>query len=240
MEICSACGGTGWEIITDNGFKTSRRCSLCFKNEKMKKKLASALIPSRYEHCTFENYNPLSPTQKKAKQVSIRFVEEYPIDTNAGLFFMGPCGVGKTHLAIATLRGLIDKGFSCIFYDFRDLLKKIQYSYNAESEVTEYEVLKPVLEKDILVLDELGSQKITSWIRDTITHIINRRYNDNKIIILTSNYLDNPPKTRVDEETLIDRIGIRLHSRLYEMCRIVNIEGKDFRQTRQVALQHHD
>lgn len=242
MNTCKICGGTGWEFIKEDALNTARRCPECYLKKTKIKRLTSANIPSRYEHCTLENYHPQHATQKKAKQIAIRFIEEYP-DINSGLFFMGTCGVGKTHLAVATMRSILDKGFSCIFYDFRELLKKLQHSYNIESELTEEDVLRPVIEKDILLLDELGAQKITSWIRDTLTYIINRRYNDNKITIITSNYVDNPVKNKEskdEEENLTDRIGYRLRSRLNEMCKIVVMDGLDFRLNRQTALQHHE
>jgi DNA replication protein DnaC len=58
--------------------------------------------------------------------------------------------------------------------------------------------------------------------------IINTRYNDKKLTIFTTNYLDN--RRRDTEETLEDRIGARLRSRLYEMCQTLHIEGEDFRK----------
>ena len=140
---------------------------------------------------------------------------------------MGPCGVGKTHLAVATLRALVDKGIRCLFYDFRDLLKEIQDSYNPVSQATELRVLEPVYQADVLVLDELGASKPTDWVRDTMTQIINTRYNDRKVTIFTTNYLDDPELST--EETLTDRVGVRLRSRLYEMCKVVKIKGADYR-----------
>jgi DNA replication protein DnaC len=145
------------------------------------------------------------------------------------LLFLGGCGVGKTHLAVALLKEVIRKtGDRGLFYDFRDLLREIQGSWNSVSQTSELEVLRPVLDAKILVLDELGANKPTVWVRDTISHIINCRYNEKNITIFTSNYLDNP--TRMGEESLTDRIEARLRSRLYEMCSVVEIGGEDFRK----------
>ena len=89
-------------------------------------------------------------------------------------------------------------------------------------------MLAPVFNADVLVLDELGGLKPTDWVLDTMMHIINTRYNDKK---LTSSLRITRMKGQNDrEETLEDRIGVRLRSRLYEMCRTVVIEGKDFRR----------
>ncbi|MFL6336214.1 MAG: ATP-binding protein, partial [Pyrinomonadaceae bacterium] len=142
--------------------------------------------------------------------------------------FTGPVGVGKTHLAAAILRGLAEKGVPCLFYEFGALLKEIQNSYNPVSQASESGVLAPVYETEVLVLDELGASKPTDWVRDTIRQVIGTRYNERKLTIFTTNYTD--ARRRPSEETLEDRVGVRLRSRLYEMCRTVIIEGEDYRR----------
>ncbi|PYV08994.1 MAG: DNA replication protein DnaC, partial [Acidobacteria bacterium] len=162
-----------------------------------------------------------------AKNYVAAFLEKYPLDF--GLLFLGPCGVGKTHLAVALLKKLISERLERgLFYDFRDLLRAIQLSWNSVSQTTELQILGPVLEVDVLVLDDLGANKPTDWVRETMEHIINCRYNDRKLTIFTSNYLDAP--ARQGEETLTDRIGARLRSRLHEMCKVIEIRGDDFRR----------
>ena len=135
---------------------------------------------------------------------------------------------GKTHLAVSILKGLTERGFACLFYEFGTLLKEIQSSYNPNTFTSELSVLAPVLNADILVLDELGASKPTDWVRDTLHHIINTRYNERKFTIFTTNYLDERATDR--DETLEDRIGVRARSRIYEMCQTVVIEGEDHRK----------
>ncbi len=224
-ELCPSCGGSGWESIEATG--TVRRCS-CTERARIERVLSQARIPKRYEHCDLDSYLPNDESQKKAKADVSRFLEKYPL-IDVGLLILGTCGVGKTHLAVALLKQVItEKGDSGLFYDFRDLLRDVQASWNSVSQSSELDVLRPVLEASVLVLDELGANKPTEWVRDTVAHIINCRYNDKRITIFTSNYLDHP--TRPGEETLTDRIGTRLRSRLYEMCKEIEIRGKDFRQ----------
>ncbi len=223
-QDCPLCAGSGWEHVGPEALV--RRCR-CVQGARIKRLLAEARIPRRYEHCDLESYIPNDPSQKRAKLDVIRFMEKYPL-IDVGLLLLGPCGVGKTHLAVAILKEVVlAKGDSGIFYDFRDLLREIQSSWNPESQASEFEVLRPVLSSNILVLDELGANKPTDWVRDTIAHIINCRYNEKKLTIFTSNYPD--AGLRPGEETLSDRIGVRLRSRLYEMCKHVEIRGKDFR-----------
>jgi DNA replication protein DnaC len=224
-EVCPNCNGSGWEPAESAG--KVRRCR-CVESVRVERILNEARIPKRYEHCDLGSYIPNHDSQKKAKIYVQRFLDKYP-QIDVGLLFLGTCGVGKTHLAVALLKQVImEKGDGGIFCDFRDLLREIQASWNSISQASELDVLRPVLEARVLVLDELGANKPTEWVRDTIAHIINCRYNDKKITIFTSNYLDAPAKA--GEETLTDRIGARLRSRLYEMCREVEIHGVDFRQ----------
>ena len=224
-EVCSHCAGSGWEKIEQTG--SVRRCR-CMDQQRVEHLLEAARIPKRYENCNLEFYTPNDPSQKKAKADVSKFLEKYPV-VDVGLLFLGPCGVGKTHLAVALLKRIImDKGDVGLFYDFRDLLREIQSSWNPVSQTSELEIMRPVLEADVLVLDELGANKSTEWVRDTMSHIINCRYNDRKLTIFTSNFLDNPE--RKGEESLTDRIGSRLRSRLYEMCKLIEINGDDFRR----------
>ena len=147
-----------------------------------------------------------------------------------GLLFIGPVGVGKTHLAVAILRELIDRyQINGLFYQFGALQRRIQDSYNPISQASEMTVLQPVFEADVLVLDELGASKPTDWVRDTMMQIINTRYNDKRMTIFTTNYADKRGEKDAIEN-LEDRIGVALRSRLYEMCRTVEIVGEDYRK----------
>lgn len=219
---CSACRGTGWELVPGRG---ARRCACRSISASL---LEAARIPKRYEKCSFDSYFALNPSQEAALAFAKQAAEGYP-SYEVGLLFLGTCGVGKTHLAVSILKALIDKNISCLFYDFRDLLKEIQDSWNSATQSSEMTVLAPVYSAEVLVLDELGASKPTEWVRDTMTHIINKRYNDKKVTIFTSNYLDAKPGPA--DETLQERVGERLRSRLHEMCKVVSITGEDYRKS---------
>jgi DNA replication protein DnaC len=223
--VCDRCFGTGMEVVAGKG---ARRC-VCQRSDLRRRLFDQARVPRRYEECTLSNYQPSTDnaSQMLAFKQSHRLVHEYPA-IERGLLFVGPVGVGKTHLAVAILRGLAEKGTPGLFCEFGSLLKKIQDSYNPVSNATEMSVLAPVYEAEVLVLDELGASKPTEWVLDTMTHIICRRYNDKKLTIFTTNYRDERQGTAC--ETLQDRIGARLRSRLYEMCRAVLVDGEDYRR----------
>lgn len=224
-EVCPSCYGTGMEVVAGKG---ARRCH-CRTQEQRAKLLAAARIPRRYERCSLSNYHPGAgnSAQLQAFNYAFKLVNEYPA-VDRGLLFTGSVGTGKTHLSVAILRGLVEKGIDCLFYEFGALLKEIQDSYNPISQASELSVLAPVYEADVIVLDELGAVKPTDWVRDTMMQVINTRYNDRKLTIFTTNYTD--ARRQPSEETLEDRIGVRLRSRLYEMCRTLVVEGNDYRQ----------
>jgi DNA replication protein DnaC len=236
-EVCPHCSGTGWRSVTNGSGSRVTRCS-CRLQTRAQALVNAARIPKRYEHCELSNFEFDGPLRglAAARMAACRFVEEYPVE-NAGLLLIGSIGVGKTHLAVGILKELMfSKGVSCLFSDYRELLKNIQNSYNDSVRVTELEVLRPVFETEVLVLDELGAVKPTEWVWDTVALILNTRYNDNRTTIITTNFDDKPagavagPRGAAREETLGDRIGERMRSRLHEMCRIVKMEGDDFRQ----------
>ncbi len=171
-------------------------------------------------------------------------MEEYPTD-KTGLLLVGTVGVGKTHLSVGIMKELIrEKGIHCLFCDYRELLKSIQNSYSPSVQATEMGILRPVFDAEVLVLDELGAVRSTEWVFDTVNYVLNSRYNDNRTTIITTNFPDAPEQgNAADEnprsysaadraarrETLGDRIGERMRSRLHEMCKKVEMEGSDYR-----------
>lgn len=280
----------------------------CVEAEQSARARDRARIPVRYEHCDFasfetdvyedtvdgESYNQ---NLARGKLVVEGFTRDFPSSGDVGLLLLGSVGVGKTHLAVAAAKQLIVRGHQVLFCDYRELLKEIQGSYNPTNQATEAGVLEPVLDAEILILDDLGASKPSNWALETIGHILTSRYNEKRTTILTANYLDdstykpivqpssldsrlnsqlastqndlnsldtaNQPPDPNDlfaarregrptgssrenrasfrlpngeslpsnrEDTLTERIGARIRSRLYEMCRTVLIHAPDFRK----------
>jgi DNA replication protein DnaC len=204
--------------------------------------LRQARIPERYENCAFENFDIRKDNQslRWAKLNAENFVKEYPADF--GLLFVGTTGVGKTHLAVAVLRELImHKGVECLFYDFHDLLKAIRDSYNPVSQNSELSILQPVLEVEVLLLDELASWNPSDWVKETLQHIINSRYNHKKVTLITTTlpFGESPGRREVrapsgdvvpNVEATLNQLGVTLRSRLYEMCKLVEMNSDDYRK----------
>jgi DNA replication protein DnaC len=192
--------------------------------------MTDARIPRRYYHCTLNDFVTYdNDTLEDALSRSRTMAEQFPV-VERGLFFVGDPGVGKTHLAVAILKQVIRaRGARGIFYDTRDLLKLIRSTYNDANKTTELDVLRPVMEADLLVLDDLGAEKTSEWVEETLNLIVNTRYNERRATIFTSNYPDLPPDANQSVITLHDRIGFRMRSRLHEMCDFLDLEGADYR-----------
>jgi DNA replication protein DnaC len=262
LENCTLCRGTGWKLLPrgDGAAGSMAVACDCGMQERAGLVMERARVPKRYEHCDFESFvtdltdgktwmPQHAQSLKQAKLLTQGFVRDYPGSAEKGLLLMGPSGVGKTHLGVAALKELIRRGHHGIFCDYRELLKEIQASYNPASESTEMGILEPIRTVEILVLDDLGASKPSAWVLDIIGLVLNARYNEKRVTILTTNFLDEAAgggepaprlpsgqRVAVKEDSLADRIGARMRSRLFEMCRTVEVFAPDFRrEVRQVG-----
>jgi DNA replication protein DnaC len=222
-EPCKLCHGTGLEVVPGKG---ARRCE-CRKADPAKL-FAAAQVPEIYRDCTLKSYRPQpgQGSQLKAYSYAFRLVQDFPC-VERGLLLMGPVGVGKTHLCVSVLRGLAEKGAQVLFRDFPTLLKEIQSTYNKRSELAELDILRPIYEAQVLLLDELGARSPSEWERAIIGTIIGERYNHKRLTLATTNCLD--VRRSPSEKTLGDRIGAPARSRLKQMCKTLHVEGEDYR-----------
>ncbi len=231
VETCSRCGGTGWALEERDGVELVRRCG-CDELRRRVELLEAAGIPDRYRHCTLDGFddrwNPEDPSLGGAKKAVQEFVDLYP-GVDKGLLLMGGVGTGKTHLAAAALAALIqDKGARGRFADFTSLVLEIQMTFDVPG--GSRGLMQPLVAADLLVLDELGAGKSSPWVMDLLYYLVNTRYLEGRVTIFTTNYSDFPKRT--DEESLTDRVSARIRSRLFEMCRRVELRGIDYRERR--------
>jgi DNA replication protein DnaC len=250
-EICSLCEGTGLCIVEEGGRQVARPCE-CRVARRAARMLEQAKIPRRFQNCSFDTYETMNPSSnaslKQALNVAKSFTQTYPVETDGkGLLFTGSKGLGKTHLAVSVLRSLIEeRGASGVFWEHKELMENLRGAmFGSTAAGAEDKLLRSVTKCDILILDDLGDLTPSDWSWDTTSYILNTRYNENLSTIITTN-LDNreclsstsEPYDRFAEVrraasrvTLGDRIGDRMWSRLQEMCVVVEMRGKDFRQS---------
>jgi len=280
-QTCKSCAGNGYLLIREGQFAKARICESCsvpcsecdgdgivsWKDERgykyagqcnctmLKKRIMlfnGAMIPAQFASVTLEDFQVTHHTQEEARTYSQKFVDCYPME-NRGLMFLGPVGVGKTHLAAGIVKKLtLEKGYSCKFIDFFHLLSDIKEGYSERK--SEKEIIEPFISAPILIIDELGKGRNNEWEANILDQIISKRYNNANALttIATTNYTTRSESTlrrtrtkvKVDplistkkkifeeellQETLQERVGVRIFSRLAEMCKMIEMEGKDFR-----------
>jgi len=224
---CASCNGTGWKPVDVGKVRRVERCE-CWRAQASSRLMHDARIPPRYARCDLSNFltypnEKLQLTLTRAR----KFAETFPAVTK-GLCLIGPPGIGKTHIAVGVLRQSIQRtGARGLFYDVRELLKMIRSTYNPVVRTAEMDILRPVMDAELLVLDDLGAEKPSEWVEETMNLIVNTRYNERRPTIFTTNYEDTPDDSNLD--SLKVRVGFRMHSRLHEMCEFLEYEGPDFR-----------
>lgn len=241
VETCPRCGGRGWVVAEDGGAGTARVCD-CREDEVVPRLLARAGIPERYARKHFGNFNTdhgesAEREQRfEAKRVCETYVEGFLGDPGRSLVLVGEAGVGKTHLAVAVLGELIRRyRVDGRFADFTELIYRIQSTFDPSSPESKHQVLDPVTEAEVLVLDELGAQKPTEWVREILYLVINTRYTRRLPTLFTTNYALGPRKAggSVSDRgpiPLEERIGAPLVSRLHEMAYVLRLSAHDFRR----------
>ncbi|MEW6758675.1 MAG: ATP-binding protein [Acidobacteriota bacterium] len=230
-RACPSCHGTGYVVQEKEGRLVAATCS-CRNADRISRLVARAGIPQRYRNaCVFETFRPRNASQEKALLLARKYAEDFPAfprDRPSGLLFMGPCGVGKTHLAVSVLQELLlRKGIPVLFADLNELYREIWASYGRrEAGETEYDILAPLVEAPLLLIDELGCRD-SAWAQDTLLYLVSQRHSELRPTLCTTNYLDAPAS---GEASLESRIGVRARSRLLEMCLTVSMDGQDYRR----------
>jgi DNA replication protein DnaC len=224
---CELCDGTGWLSVDANGVRRVDRCE-CWRTALTSKLLTDARIPPRYRKCDLDSFRDNNDSLAVAVRRARRFSEEFPV-VDKGLFFLGKPGLGKTHLSVAIVKEVIRRtNARAVFFDVRELLKEIRNTYNPVVRSTESQVIRPVMDAELIVLDDLGAEKTSEWVEETMNLVVNTRYNERRPTIFTSNYEDLPDEEG-DPQSLKARVGFRIHSRLHEMCEFLEYEGPDYR-----------
>jgi len=267
------CGGTGIRI--EPGPKAEARlcecslhCPIChdarfvFEKDKARRDLArmcdcerrririrlynEAGVPGKFADARLdERFRDTRHARiKEAFDTFRAFAKDYE-PGQQGILLMGPSGVGKTFLVAAFIHEIVFRhGIPAHFRDFFHLLADLRSGYSQDK--PESELIQPLVDVEVLVIDELGKGRNTPWEQNILDVIISQRYNNRKTTVFTSNYTDSRRTTlservrgkdvvpgdgdAVVQDTLRERVGPRIYSRLKEMCHFVEMVGPDRRE----------
>jgi DNA replication protein DnaC len=243
MVLCDRCGGVGL-VRTETGYSTACSCQL---DEARRIRLARAGIPPGFAGASLENFEPCPHNRKglaAARAFARDFLPGFTGKDIPGLLLTGSVGTGKTHLAAGVLRYLVEeKGIDGRFVTVPDFLDRLRQSYDKGAAETTGQIFAPTFAADLVVIDELGAARPSDWVFETIELLIGGLYNRMTPVIVTSNFANLPAGgSRAAEndyaraarpETLEDRIGKRMFSRLQQMCTAIDMTGADYRTRRQ-------
>lgn len=241
--VCPICDGTGWKIVERAGLSGAERCQCAAATRTQGLRDLSG-IPPNYQRASLDNFqipqdNPIARAGLGKVLLEVKgFLREFPGGDRPGLLLVGDTGTGKTHLAVAALKALIERGHEGLFFDYQNLLDRIRAGYDRNAGASDREAYSSALDAEVLLIDDLGSHRVTEWVEDTVTSIVTHRCNHRKPLIATTNLdVDDAPQVESaavrPKKTLAEVIGLRARSRLFEMCRVVRMPPvEDYRVKR--------
>lgn len=238
----------------EKGYVFTLACS-CQSLERRVALFNHVRVPAKFYDRDLLNYEPATASQSDAQVAADKFVRGFRAGV-PGFLLMGPVGTGKTHLVCAVLTQLaLESGVACRFVDFFHLLHDLRDGFSTNKAMGD--LLGPLEDVPVLAIDELGKGKNSEWELSVLDELISKRYNTQKTTLFTTNYTDDPESTyglaqsdpraapkaakagayekRVLRETLEDRLGPRIYSRLREMCVFRRIDGPDWRTVKAAA-----
>jgi DNA replication protein DnaC len=212
---CPICKGTGF---VDKG-NVVEICQCRFKEENFQRLLN---IPKKFWSAELDNYQPISPAQRRALEVCKYFVLNFNPEEGKGITLVGPPQMGKTHLVVGVLKALYrEKKVRGFFFDTKEMLFQLRF-YAGSQEDKYSRLLKFLMTLPVLALDDLGSERLSDWSIEVISLLITHRYNHQLSTLITTNY-----QLKKSEEELLASLEERLSpgvvGKLFHMNEVVYV-----------------
>jgi DNA replication protein DnaC len=203
----------------------------------MARKRAAAVagrLPRKFREVSFEREPVVSiersnPAVVREVRLYVAAVRER-LDEGRGIWFAGQVGTGKTTLAMLVSKAAMEADRTVAIYSLPRLLGLLRDSYGDDARYTLNELISRLSEVDLLHVDDVGAEQTSPWVLEQLYAIVNTRYEDGRAIVLTTN---------LDHDALVEQIGERTVSRLYEMCgQPLPMWGDDRRRGGEFRLPH--
>lgn len=186
------------------------------KQLRIDKLMTNSLMDKKFRSSTFEKWD-YSKGTKQMHELGNRYANNFKKckEEGLGLLIYGKPGNGKTYLSSAIANNLLERFVPVICVSINGLLSRIQETYNKWGKEAESDIIRGLCNADLLIIDDLGTEKRTEWSKAMIYNIIDSRYRSNLPLIISSNLNINPKEQNGILAELYDR---RTEDRILEMC----------------------
>lgn len=195
------------------------------KKREIDKLFSISNLGERFSKSTFESFLDRNGSET-AYKVAVKYVKTFKEWNGESLMLWGEPGNGKTHLAAAIVNELSKKGYIVVFQSVPELLQRIRSTFNSENKENETQIMRALLECDLLILDDIGAEKTTEWVEEKLFNIIDGRYRKELPTLYTSN---------LEPKELKNQVGKRSYDRMVETSLTVKNEAASYR--REIAKQ---
>ncbi len=187
------------------------------QTERRKDELTRLSNLEKYGDLSFDDFDPDVDGVSEAYDAAVQFAQE---PGSHWLFLSGPTGTGKTHLAVAAAKYVLEHhNMSVYVAAVPDLLDHLRSSFDPRAGTGYDDLFGMIKGAQLLVLDDLGTENTTPWAQEKLYQVVNHRYMEQMPTIITSN---------VDLKKIDDRVASRIQD--HRLSRYVEVDAEDYRR----------
>jgi DNA replication protein DnaC len=213
------------ECVAEKLDEDTKKAADRLREQELKRLFSINDLGERFNESSFSNFM-IRQGAESCFKIAQKYVNEFEEWEGESLMFWGEPGNGKSHLATAVANELTSRGKRVVFISMPDLLEKIKATFNKNSVESEADIMRGLQMCDLLVIDDIGAEKVSDWVQEVIFRIVDGRYKKVKPIMATSN---------LEPKELAERIGKRAYDRLIEISQPIKNEATSYRREKAKA-----